>query len=123
MAKATIKAKSGAHITVEGTEAEVSNIIALFERSAAVHSVKEAVARNRVEKKEHKKRATAADMIIELKEDGYFSKPRKLSEISDALEEKGHLYPVTTLSGVALGLVKRRMLSRKKKEGAWVYGK
>lgn len=33
------------------------------------------------------------------------------------------MYPVTTLSGVLLALVKRKALGRKRAGGRWVYGK
>jgi hypothetical protein len=46
-----------------------------------------------------------------------------LAEVSKALEEQGYIYPVTTLSGVMLGLVQKKLLGRKKIEGRWVYGK
>jgi hypothetical protein len=58
-----------------------------------------------------------------LREEGFFNKPRGLTEIAKALEERGYIYPVTTLSGVVLGLVQRKDLGRKKVEGRWVYGK
>lgn len=123
MAKATIKSRTGAVITVEGTEKEVSSILAVFERTAAVGHVKEVLAKTQVAKKAEKKRAAASDLVIHLKEDGFFNKPKSLAEIGRALEEEGYLYPVTTLSGVVLGLVQKRLLGRKKVEGRWVYGK
>jgi hypothetical protein len=123
MAKATIKSKSGAVITVEGSEQEVSNILATFERTSVVGHAKEAIARSRTVKKGEKKREGASDIIVGLREAGFFDKPKGLGEVSQALEEKGFLYPVTTLSGVVLGLVKKKELRRKKHEGKWVYGK
>ena len=123
MAKATIKSKSGAVITVEGTEKEVSGILATFERTTAVGHVKEIIAKAQTAKKEQKKRAAASDLVIGLKEDGFLDKPKGLAEIAKALEEKGFIYPVTTLSGVVLGLVQKKLLGRKKVEGRWVYGK
>lgn len=123
MAKATIKSKTGAVITVEGSEAEVSNILASFERESVVDQAKRAITRTRTTKKAEKKREGAADLIVELREAGFFEKAKALGEIGHALEEKGYLYPVTTLSGVVLGLVKKRELRRKKHEGKWVYGK
>jgi hypothetical protein len=123
MAKATIKSKSGAVITVEGTQKEVSNILAVFERTAAVGQAKEVIAKSHVAKKEDRKRAAASDLIIGLKEDGFFDRPKGLAEIAKGLEEKGYLYPVTTLSAVVLGLLRKRLLGRKKHEGRWVYGK
>ena len=123
MPKATIRTKSGAVITVEGTEAEVSNIVSTFERTTTITRAKGVVAKQKVERKEGKKRSSASDLIVELKEEGFFEKPKALGDISKALEEKGFLYPVTTLSGVVLGLVQKRYLRRKKAEGRWVYGK
>jgi hypothetical protein len=123
MAKATIKSKTGAVITIEGSQGEVSNILAVFERTAAVGHAKETIAKGQTVKKEQKKRAAASDLVVGLKEDGFFEKPKGLSEISKALEEKGYIYPVTTLSGVVLGLVQKKLLGRKKIEGRWVYGK
>jgi hypothetical protein len=123
VAKATIKSKSGAVITVEGSESEVSNILSNFERTATVADVKQSVTKRRAEKKENRKRSSASDLIIGLKESGFFDKPKGLAEISVALEEGGFLYPVTSLSGVVLGLVQKRVLRRKRIDGRWVYGK
>lgn len=123
MAKATIKSKTGAVITVEGSESEVSNILSVFERTATVGHLKEVVTKNQALKKETKKRLGASDLLINLKEEGFFQKPKNLSEIAKALEEQGFLIPTTSLSGVVLGLVQKRLLRRKKVEGRWVYGK
>jgi hypothetical protein len=123
MAKATIKSGSGAVITVEGTEEEVSKIISAYEKSSVVGQAKEAIARTKVKKRDAKKRQGAGDLIVGLREAGFFDKPKGLADLSTALEEKGFLYPTTTLSGVVLGLVKKKDLRRKKVEGRWVYGK
>jgi hypothetical protein len=123
MAKATIKSKTGAVITVEGDEKEVSNILAVYERTSVVDQAKKAIARTRTAKTREKKREGAGDLIVELREAGFFEKPKTLGEVGHALEEKGYLYPVTSLSGVMLGLVKKRELRRKQHEGKWVYGK
>jgi hypothetical protein len=123
VAKATIKSKTGSVITVEGNEAEVSAILATYERTSVVDQAKKAIARTRTAKTREKKREGASDLIVELREAGFFEKPKALGDIARALEEKGYLYPVTSLSGVVLGLVKKRELRRKKHEGKWVYGK
>lgn len=123
MAKATIKSKTGALITIEGSENEVSSILSVFERTTAVGHAKEAATKKQATQKEAKKRLAASDLVINLKEDGFFEKPKGLGEISKALEEQGYLYPVTTLSGVVLGLVQKKVLRRKKMDKKWVYGK
>ncbi|HTZ73736.1 MAG TPA: hypothetical protein VMB47_07440 [Candidatus Aquilonibacter sp.] len=123
MAKATIKSRTGATITVEGTPDEVSNVISAYEKTSVVGQAKEAIARVKATKKSDKKKESASDLIVGLKEEGFFEKPKTLGEIGAALEERGFLYPVTSLSGVVLGLLKKRQLRRKKHEGKWVYGK
>jgi hypothetical protein len=123
MTRAIIKSKSGAIITIEGSEKEVTNILATVERASAVGRAKEVIAQVQAAKKEQKKRGAASDLIVGLREEGFFNKPRGLTEIAKALEERGYIYPVTTLSGVVLGLVQRKDLGRKKVEGRWVYGK
>jgi hypothetical protein len=123
MAKATIHSKTGATITIDGTQEEVSNIIAAFEKTNVVGHAKEAIARAKATKKSEKKKDSASDLIIGLREEGFFEKPKSLGDIGVALEERGFLYPSTTLSGVVLGLLKKRELLRKKSEGKWVYGK
>lgn len=123
MAKATIKSQSGATITVEGTKDEVSGIISIYETTSVVGQAKKAIARAKGAKREAKKRDSAADLMVELREQGFFDKPKSLGDISTKLEEQGHLYAVTSLSGIALGLVKNRHLRRKKMDGKWVYGK
>jgi predicted transcriptional regulator YheO len=123
MVKATIKSKTGASIIIEGTKEEVAKILSDFERTATIGYVKEEISRRKIKKREEKKRMTASDLIVELKEEGYFDKPKSLTDIAQALESRGFIYPTTTLSGVVLGLVKRKLLGRKKVDGKWVYGK
>jgi hypothetical protein len=123
MAKATIKSESGATITIEGTPEEVSKVVSTFERASVVGNAKSAIARAKADKKTAKKRQSASDVIIRLREEGFFEKPKTLAEINTALEEQGFLYPLTSLSGIVLGLVVSRELRRKKKDGKWVYGK
>ena len=123
MAKATIKSRTGAVITVEGSEGEVSSILSVFERASGVSRAKEITTKVHARKKNDKKRMAASDLIITMKEEGFFEKPKTLGDISKALEEQGYLYPITSLSGVVLGLVQMRALRRKKIGGKWAYGK
>ncbi len=123
MAKATIRSKTGAIIRIEGTEDEVTSILERFEASASADQVKEAKKQRGIEQKSQRKRAAAVDLVLALKGEGFFNKPKGLGEIVLALEEKGSLYPTTTLSGVVLGLVQKKLLGRKRKGGKWVYGR
>jgi hypothetical protein len=123
MAKATIKSKTGAVITVEGSDKEVSAILATFEHGAPVAHIKRAANRAHESEKAPKRRLGASELVSDLKNEGFFDKPRGIGEVAHALQEQGYLYPVTSLSGVLLALVQKRLLRRKKHEGKWVYGK
>jgi hypothetical protein len=123
MVKATIKSQKGPIITVEGTEREVSNILTHFKPLARDPQLRRTVASRKALTRDERKRRTASDIILGLKREGYFNKPKTLADIAGALEEKGYIYPTTTLSGVMLLLVKRKDFGRKKRAGKWVYGK
>src|SRR5712691_11724089 len=119
MARAEISSAHGTKITIEGTPREVANIVATLEglRSPTPRSRKDE------KKKEAKREKTASDRVAALKEEGFFDKPKRLADVATRLEQNGYLYPVTTLSGVMLSLVQKKILNRKKNEGVWVYGK
>jgi hypothetical protein len=123
MVKATIKSKTGAIITIEGSEKEVANIVSNFERTTVIGEMKKNISKNQTEKTQEKKRKAASDLIVELKEEGFFDKPKTLTEIAKELEDGGYIYPTTTLSGVMIGLVQKKLFGRKKINSKWAYGK
>ena len=114
MPKATIKSSTGAVITIEGSQEEISKIINDFERTAAFTQSKTEISQDQFRRRQDKKRVAASGLVIELKDEGFFNKPKSLLEISQALEEKGRMTPVTSLSGVMISLVQKRILARKK---------
>lgn len=123
MATVNITTKSGTRITIEGAATEVARIVAEIEQPPHPRSHKtqsEAVA---PAPKARKTSPSIGEMLIALKEEKFFDKPKNLSEIAAELEKSGYLYPTTTLSGVVLSLLKRKQLTRTKKAGKWVYGK
>lgn len=123
MPKAIIKSKTGTTITIEGTKEELARILSDFERTSIVREIKTRASKEAVKKKDENKRRAASDLIVELREDGFFAKPKTLGEIAEALERSGYIYPTTTLSGVVIGLVQKKLLGRKRVNGKWVYGK
>lgn len=123
MAKANITSKTGLHISIEGSDKEISNIINFLNTGESILEQKRSRVADQVEKKDLKKRIAASDLVIHLIEEGFFDKAKGLNEIAQALEEKAHLVPITTLSGVMIALVQKKFLRRKKSEGRWVYGK
>jgi hypothetical protein len=123
MPKAHIRTPDGATITIEGAATEIASIVSQIQ--SAEPKPKSVHGRSKAEqqKRDRKKQESASDRITQLKEEGFFNQPRSLSAVATELQKSGYLYPITTLSGVMLGLVQRRLLRRAKKEGIWVYGK
>src|ERR1700722_9607261 len=116
MPKAHITTANGMKIVIEGDTAEVAAVVNQIQ---AVHSPAKRGRRTNLvgeTKRDQKKRESAKDHITLLKEEGFFDKPKSLSEVAKKLEESGHLYPVTTLSGIVLNLVQKRLLARVKRE-------
>ncbi|MDD5043451.1 MAG: hypothetical protein PHD51_02145 [Patescibacteria group bacterium] len=123
MPKAIIKSKTGSSITIEGTKEELAAILSDFERSSVVREIRTKATKSIVKKRDENKRRAASDLIVELREENFFSKPKTLGEIASKLEQMGYIYPTTTLSGVVIGLVQKKLLGRKKNDGKWVYGR
>jgi len=114
MTKATIATRTGAVVTIEGSQDEVATLIARFE------GTEQHFERARTQKMPAVK-SNPMGLISELIGAGFFDEPRQLSSVKTALEERGRLYPVTTLSPIMLRLVRRRQLRRIKQQGRWVY--
>jgi hypothetical protein len=123
MAKAHITTKSGARVVIEGDAAEVARIVSQIDHPPHSATMKDSVVVRGRAAKRSKKPLTINELVIGLKEEGFFDKPKNLSEIAAELAKSGYLYPTTTLSGVVLGLLKGKELTRTKKDGKWVYGK
>jgi hypothetical protein len=116
MATAQITTPDGLTVKVEGTPKEIAQV---------VHDLK----------KPHPKPDSSArrpsgvrsgpvqlvDLIGSLVDGGLFKSPKDLAAIKLALEEMGHHYPVTTLSGAMLRQVRQRRLRRIKKDSRWFY--
>ena len=113
MPKAHIQMPDGAKITIEGAATEIASIVNQIQSPTAATRIPRPTKASR-QKRDQKKHESASDRIANLK---------SLSTVAAELEKSGYLYPVTTLSGVMLGLVQRRLLTRVKKDGIWVYGK
>jgi len=117
MPKATITTPAGTKITIEGSTEEVQELVLRLEtKSARRPSKSTAFETGRVTTQKAIK-----DYILELRDAGLFGKPQGLADIKSALQAEGHIVPITTLSGVMLGLVKSRALRRFQEERAWKY--
>lgn len=119
--KASINTKKGTRIIIEGKEGEITRVINMFkEESNTSSNIPES---KKFTKLPNKTRFSATGMIMTFQAERFFDKPKTLVQIRTALEEQGHFYPITTLSGVVLALVKKRRLRRIKNNKIWEYVK
>lgn len=118
MVKAEIKKKDGTHIVIDGSEEEVKRLL------DSIHEDKSAKILKAVNNRKTKtKKLSIGDMILELREEGFFDKPKSLVEIKNALAERGGIYEVTTLSAQVVRQIRKRSLGRIKQEKKWMYVK
>jgi hypothetical protein len=68
-------------------------------------------------------RISISDLILSLKQEGFFNTPKSLKEIQDKLASKTYHYPVTSLTDPIKRLVRSGQIGRIKKDGAWHYAK
>jgi len=66
---------------------------------------------------------SVSEMILKLKQEGFFDARKTLSDVQKELESNGFIYPNTTLSGILLRLVKKQSLGRVKETDGWRYVK
>lgn len=59
--------------------------------------------------------------IREMVEEGFFSKPKSISDVKTELENRGHHIPMTSLSGPLQDLCQKKALRRQKIDGGFKY--
>jgi len=123
MPKATIKTKSGTEIVIESDRKTINEIVMTFQRrEEMLERFREASQNKRAGniqgKKEH---PSATDMILRLKQEGFFKEKKAIGEIQEELEKRGYHHPQTSLSGVLLRLLRKGELIRIREEKGWEY--
>jgi hypothetical protein len=114
MVKAVMTTRDGATVTIEGSQDEVAALLARF-------GEKRGVGEARSKGSLAKSKPTPMGLISELIVEGFFREPKELGAVGLALKERGHFYPVTTLSTLMLRLVRRKELRRIKDKKRWTY--
>lgn len=112
MAKAQIKTPEGILIEVHGSPAEITAVVGDLKKQARRGTMPK-------HKKGRLSRVSLTNLIESLIDGRFFTKPRTLAEIKNALAEMGHHYPVTTLSGAMLTQVRRKNVRRLKTNKVW----
>jgi hypothetical protein len=116
MVKAIIELKNGTKVSVEGTPEEVARTKELM-----IAKERNELIRRRI--KRGQKRRGPLSLILELKVENFFDKPRTIGEVKQKLEEKTYYYPQSSLSPALIRLVKQGEFGRLKKDGKWVWVK
>lgn len=70
-----------------------------------------------VSKPAAKTRSGPQSHVEEMFDDGFFKKPKTISEVKTELENRGHHIPVTSLSGPMQKLCQKKVLRRQKPDG------
>lgn len=113
MAKADISLPDGTKVKIDGTPDEIAAVVQRFKGKPD---------RPRRAPKGKAQKVQLVDLLANLIDGGFFKKkPKDLASVKAALEEMGHHYPVTTLSGAMLREVRRRNLRRLKQDKRWTY--
>jgi hypothetical protein len=123
MPKAHIQTPDGTTITIEGGAAEIASIVHRIQTPTAGTALPGSRPSPAQDKRNRKKPESAFGRVMSLKDEGFFNQPKSLATVAAELEKLGYLYPVTSLSGVMLSLVQKRVLTRVKRDKVWVYGK
>jgi hypothetical protein len=128
MAKANLVLPDGTKVTIDGTADEVAALLGKisttddYRATSKRSSPRRGGTATKAAAKSAKKKASGpTDYIRELISEGYFKTKREIGTVRDKLEERAHIYPVTSISGPLYRLVKKKELRRIKEDGAWKY--
>lgn len=122
MTKAKIEMENGTKITIEGTPEDVSTAIKLMQELRPYTKKTKVISKDSKEQKiKSSGKKGIRDRTRELISDGFFKKQRSLHNVKDELENKGHIYPVTSISPTLIRLVRTRELRRLKDNKKWTY--
>jgi len=109
MATASVTLPSGAKVVIEGTAAEVADLVSKLQSGSPPSSHAPI------------KRDGPMRLILDLVDAGFFKIPQTLGAVRLALEAKGHFYPTTSLSPLMLRLVRGRQRRRMRSHKRWTY--
>ena len=120
MAKAQITLPGGLMVSISGTPDEITAVVFRLQGGGATPK-NSTTSPTRSRSKTPSGRVQITDLVQQLIESGFFTKPKDLGAVKSALEEMGHHYPVTTLSPTMLRQVRKKNLRRLKEDSRWVY--
>lgn len=130
MAKAKLVLPDGTKVDIEGTAEEV---VILLGKLSAQESSTDTSGGGSKKKTMKKKKKTGGgisknmvgptSLITELADEGFFKSKRSLKDIQKKLEERGHIYAITSISPALTVQTRKRTIRRLKENKKWVYVK
>jgi hypothetical protein len=117
MATASVTLPGGAKVVIEGTQAEVADLLAKLQSGPLPAPQRS----ERSSTKASVKREGPMRLILDLIDADFFKIPQELGAVRIALEAQGQFYPTTSLSPLMLRLVRGRQLRRIKSHKRWTY--
>lgn len=125
MAQANLTLPNGTTVAIEGSAEEVA---ALLAQVSGPQGAPAARGRRRgkksarsVAKPTNSSRKGPQTLLQELADEGWFKSKRTIGEVQKKLEEKGHIYAMTSLSTPLLRLTRSKALRRLKDKSGWAY--
>jgi hypothetical protein len=121
MAKASLTLPNGTVVEVNGSPEEIAKLMELYSGAKSDNN-------RHIRTKNAAKKGSNINLkkgpfnfIQELKNDGFFKEKRSLQQVQKKLEEKGHIYAMTSMSAPLLRLVRKKILGRVQDKGIWCY--
>ena len=122
MTKANIELPNGTKIIVDGTPEEVAKAVQLMQGGLKAYSSPKRQRRSaKSKRKSASNKQGPAERIRNLMQEGFFKEPKSIQDVRHALAEKGHIYPITSLSTPLVRLVRSREIRRLKDNKRWTY--
>lgn len=125
MAKADLILNDGTKVSIDGSPDEVTLILSRLSNVADAPTAKSRTGARKkftgTKKTSRKPKEGPTSLLTALATEGDFKTRRTIANIRDKLEERGHIYPVTTISPALTRLTRSHVLRRLKDNGSWVY--
>jgi len=93
----------------------------LSEHEKRISSLEKKIGKNTVKKIKSSGTTSVLGLIMELKDEGFFSKPKQFSDIQDELSRKGFHYNKTSLSKPILTATRKKIIGRIGTKRHWKY--
>jgi hypothetical protein len=125
VAKANLTRPDGTTVAIEGTANEVAALLAKISSVGPTTTGGKKRSRLKTNSKTGDKGTAARKgttaLIQELANESWFKSKRTIGDVQKKLEEKGHIYAISSLSTPLLRLTRSRVLRRIQDKTGWTY--